>query len=68
MANYMFEVTVSNSVRNQIQNIPGKFGAGTGSSFAPAECEAGTLCIQNGLIPSEGYESVVDARDRKSVV
>ena len=56
MANYMFEVTVSNSVRNQTQNVPGKFGAGTGSSFAPAVCETGALCVQNGLIPSEGYE------------
>lgn len=57
MANYMFEVTVSNSVRNQIQNVPGKFGTNTGSSFVPAECYAGTLCVRNGLIPSEGYES-----------
>ncbi len=57
MANYMFEVTVSNSVRNQTQNVPGKFGTGTGATFASAVCEAGTLCIQNGLIPSEGYES-----------
>lgn len=56
MAKNMFEVTVSNSVRNQIQNVPGKFGTGTGSTFAPAVCEAGTLCVQNGLIPSEGYE------------
>ena len=57
MANYMFEVTVSNSVRNQTQNVPGKFGTGTGASFAPAVCQAGTLCVQNGLIPSEGYEA-----------
>lgn len=56
MANYMFEVTVSNSINDQTQNVPGKFGTGTGSTFVPAICEAGTLCIQNGLIPSEGYE------------
>lgn len=57
MANYMFEVTVSNSVRNQIQNVPGKFGTGTGTSFVAAECQAGTLCVQNGLLPNEGYEA-----------
>ena len=27
---YAFEITVSNSVRNQIQNVPGYFGTGTG--------------------------------------
>ena len=57
MAISMFEVTVSNSTRNQIQNVPGKFGTGTGSGFAGAVCPAGTLCVQNGLIPSEGYEA-----------
>lgn len=56
MANYMFEVTVSNSVNNQIQNVPGKFGTGTGAGFTGAVCQAGTLCVRNGLIPNEGYE------------
>lgn len=55
--NTMFEVKVSNSVRNQTQNVPGKFGTGTGSSFVAADCSAGILCVQNGLIPSEGYET-----------
>ena len=54
----MFEVTVSNSVNNQTQNVPGKFGTGTGSGFEGADCSAGMLCVQNGLIPSEGYESL----------
>lgn len=57
----LFEVTVSNSVRNQTQNIPGKFGTGTGAAFAAADCDAGTLCVRNGLIPSEGYEDLKDA-------
>ena len=68
MANNMFEVTVSNSVRNQTQNVPGKFGTGTGTSFVAAECPAGTLCVQNGLIPSEGYESVVDASNNPKIL
>lgn len=54
---YAFEITVSNSVRNQVQNIPGYYGTGTGSTFAGAVCNAGTLCIRNGLVPSLGYES-----------
>lgn len=59
--NTMFEVKVSNSVRNQTQNVPGKFGTGTGSSFAPQDCSAGILCVRNGLLPLEGYEGFVDA-------
>ena len=54
--NTMFEVTVSNSVNNQTQNVPGKFGTGTDADFMPADCSAGLLCVQNGLIPNEGYE------------
>jgi hypothetical protein len=57
----MFEVTVSNSVNNQTQNVPGKFGTGTGAGFTAQDCSAGLLCVQNGLIPSEGYESVTPA-------
>lgn len=57
MANTMFEVTVSNSLRNQTQNIAGKFGTNTGVSFVAADCAAGTLCVRNGLLPLEGYES-----------
>lgn len=57
IANTMFEVKVSNSVRNQIQNVPGKFGTNTGDSFVPDVCSAGFLCKQNGLLPLEGYES-----------
>ena len=54
----MFEVTVSNSVNNQTQNVPGKFGTGTGTGFTAQNCSAGLLCIRNGLIPSEGYEDL----------
>lgn len=57
IANTMFEVTVSNSVRNQTQNVPGKFGTGTGAEFTPDVCSAGFLCVQNGKLPMEGYES-----------
>jgi len=58
IANTMFEVKVSNSVRNQTQNVAGKYGTNTGVSFSPADCSAGQLCVRNGLIPLEGYESI----------
>ena len=58
---YAFEITVSNSVRNQIQNVPGYFGTGTGGTFAGVDCPAGTLCARNGLVPSKGYESITPA-------
>ena len=57
----MFEVKVSHSTNNNTQNVAGKFGTGTGATFAPADCSAGFLCVKNGLLPVEGYESVVDA-------
>lgn len=56
MANYMFEVTVSNSPRNQTQNVAGYFGTGTAEAFVGAVCEAGTLCVQLNLTNSLGYE------------
>lgn len=61
IANTAFEVKVTNASRNNTQNVAGKFGTGTGADFAGADCSAGYLCIRNGLIPSEGYESVVNA-------
>lgn len=53
----LFEVTVSNSVNDQTQHVAGKFGTNTGASFVAAACAAGTLCVPNGLLPNEGYES-----------
>ena len=56
-ANCAFELKVSNSVNNQLQNVPGYYGANTGASFVGADCDAGLVVVQNGLTPSEGYES-----------
>lgn len=55
IANTAFELKVTNSARNNTQNVAGKFGTNTGSSFTPDVCSAGFLCVQNGLIPCEGY-------------
>ena len=53
----MFEIKISNSVNDQTQHVAGKYGTNTGASFVGAECPAGTLCVQNGLIPNAGYEA-----------
>lgn len=52
-----FEVYVTNSKRNDTQNITGKFGSFSGQTFTPADCSAGFLCTPNSLLPNSGYES-----------
>ena len=64
----LFEVTVSNSVNDQTQHVAGKFGTGTGTTFVPQVCPAGMLCVQNGLIPVEGYESIKTAADTPRIL
>lgn len=56
IANTAFEVSVSNSTRNETQNVPGYFGSGTGDEFAPDICPAGFLVTRSELTESEGYE------------
>lgn len=60
-ANTAFEVKNSNIRFNDIQNVPGYFGAVADGVFTAADCSAGTLCASAGLAPSEGYESVSPA-------
>lgn len=55
IANTAFEVSVSNITRNETQNIPGYFGAGTGDSFVADICPAGFLTVRSELTQSEGY-------------
>ena len=52
----LFELKVSNSVNNETQHVAGLFGTGTGDGFVPQRCLLGTICVQNGLLPLEGYE------------
>lgn len=59
--NTAFEVYVSNSKRNDTQNITGKFSKqsvnGDASRFQPDDCPAGFLCIPDSPLPNRGYES-----------
>lgn len=57
--NTAFEVYVTNSKRNDTQNITGKFGSFTGDDFTGDVCSAGFLCVQDRLLPNEGYESAI---------
>ena len=58
MANkeYRFEVYVSNSIRNGLQNITGKYGSFSGEAFTGEDCQAGFLCKATKRLPLEGYE------------
>ena len=56
--NTAFEVSVSNSTRNETQNIPGYFGAGTGDNFVADICASGFLCVRSELTASEGYDTL----------
>lgn len=57
IANTAFEVSVSNITRNNIQNIPGYFGAVSDGTFTGAVCPSGFLCVKNALAVSEGYSA-----------
>lgn len=54
----MFEITVSNSVRNQTQNVAGKLVTVSGSDLIATDGSAGLLCTRYSLLPSEGYEAL----------
>lgn len=56
IAKTAFEVSNSNITRNNIQNVPGYFGSGTGTSFVPDICPSGFLCTRSELAANEGYE------------
>jgi hypothetical protein len=55
--NTMFEITVSNSSRNNTQHVSGMYGSMSDNTFTGTDCSAGFLVTPDSLIPSEGYES-----------
>lgn len=57
--NTAFEVYVSNSKRNDTQNITGKFGSFADSTFTADVCSAGFLTTKHSLLPNEGYEQAI---------
>ena len=67
-ANTAFEVKVGNGIYNGIQNIAGKYGTLDGSTFTAADISAGFFAVQTALIPSEGYESIVDGSSNPTIL
>lgn len=59
IANTAFELKVTNHEFDSTANISGVFGAGTGESFAPADCSAGLLCVKSEQTQNEGYPTGV---------
>ena len=57
IAKTAFEVSVSNITRNNVQNVPGYFGAMVSSDFVGDICPAGFLVVRSALVKSEGYEA-----------
>lgn len=57
IANTAFEISVSNVARNNTQNVTGKFGSFSGTTFTADICSAGFLTVENSLLPNEGYGS-----------
>lgn len=68
IAKTMFEVTVSNSVRNQTQNVAGKFNTESTGVLTPADASAGILAVPYSLLPLEGYESIVDGSQNPKIL
>lgn len=66
--NTAFQVKVTNVSRNGTQNIAGKFGSFSGNDFTAADCSAGQLVVPNSLIPSEGYEGIVDGSSNPKIL
>lgn len=67
-ANTAFEVKVGNGIYNGLQNIAGKYGTLDGSTFTGADISAGFFAVQTALIPSEGYESIVDGSSNPTIL
>ncbi len=67
IANTAFEVSVSNIIRNQTQNVTGIFGAGADASFKSEICPSGFLCVRQALLPCAGYEMVQDSSNNPEI-
>ena len=57
IAKTAFEVKNSNIRFNDLQNVPGYFGAVSDGAYVMEDCPAGFLAVSNGLAACEGYEA-----------
>ena len=54
--NTAFEVKVTNSKRNDTQNITGLFGYMVSTDFVEDDCSSGFLCVKQAKLDNEGYK------------
>ena len=53
-ANTFFELVVSNSPRDEKQNVAGYYGTVSDGVLTGVDCSAGQLAVRNKLAPLEG--------------
>ena len=56
-----------NNRNDDLQNIPGLFGAQGSDAFEPADCSAGFICTKGAHIPGGGYQMTVAADGKDEV-
>lgn len=56
-----------NNRNNDLQNIAGKFGSLSGTTFTPADCSAGFLCNKGAHMATGGYQMTAAANGTKPV-
>lgn len=66
-ANTAFLPRMWNNRNDDLQNIPGQFGAMSDSTWVPADCSAGWLCNKGAHMSGGGYQMTV-AADGKSPI
>lgn len=56
MIKYAFQLRISNDRYDDLQHIPGQFGAVSSEEWVPAVCNAGFLCNKGEHMPGGGYK------------
>lgn len=58
IAQTAFQPRMWNNRNDDLQNIPGLFGAQGNDAFEPADCSAGFACTKGAHIPGGGYQMI----------
>ena len=61
IANTAFLPRMWNNRNDDLQNIPGLFGAVSEGEFVPADCSAGFACVKGKHLPGGGYQMTAAA-------
>ena len=55
-----------NNRNDDLQNIAGKFGSLSGTTFTPADCSAGFICNKGAHMATGGYQMTAAADGKQS--